>query len=138
MKPKININYCREESKNFSLIKSAKRQKELGEVFTPTKLVLQILQKLPKEMWKEGKTFIDPSCGNGQFLAAVLIIKRELGHKNPLETIFGVDIMKDNVEICRNRLLNIVGDTEKNREIVIKNIVCHDGLSYDYAFKAKK
>jgi hypothetical protein len=76
-----------------------------------------------------------PSCGNGQFLAAILIIKIQLGHTNPLDTIYGVDIMKDNCAKCRARLLKIAGDTRKNRETLKKHIVCADGLTYDYEFK---
>jgi len=129
-----------EESQNKKLVKSAERQAELGEVFTPTSLVIEMLKKLPKGkdgVWQEGKTFLDPACGNGQFLAVVLIIKMQMGHKNPLETIFGVDIMEDNVKECRERLLKIAGDTKKNRKILKKNIICADGLTYDYSFGEK-
>ena len=48
-----------------------------GEVFTPTSLVDEMLDKLPSELFKDkSKTFLDNSCGNGQFLFAVL--KRKL------------------------------------------------------------
>lgn len=124
-----------DESKNTALIKSADRQKQLGEVFTPSDLVLEMLHKLPKEVWEEGKTFLDPTCGNGQFLAAALIIKMHLGHKDPLKTIYGVDIMKDNCKECAKRLLKIAGDTKENRKILNKHIRCKDGLTYDYEFK---
>jgi hypothetical protein len=63
-----------------------------------------------------------------------LIRKIELKHKNPLETVYGVDIMQDNVDECRQRLLAIAGNTERNRAIVERNIVCADGLTYDYSF----
>ncbi|MFA5024066.1 MAG: N-6 DNA methylase [Patescibacteria group bacterium] len=128
---------CLAESSGKALIKSQERQKELGEVFTPTELVLDILKKLPTGkdgVWQEGKTFLDPACGNGQFLVAILIIKIQLGHENPLESIYGVDIMLDNVKQCRGRLLLLAGDTKKNRAILKKNIVCKDGLEFDYEF----
>ena len=124
-----------DESQNKALIKSIERQAELGEVFTPSELVFEMLVELPKENWQEGKTFLDPTCGNGQFLAAILITKIQLGHKDPLDTIFGADIMLDNVKQCRGRLLKIVGDTKKNRSTLKKNIVCKDGLEFDYEFK---
>ncbi len=123
-----------EEGAHSVLMRSIYRKTKHGEVFTPTPLVLEMLQKLPKSVWREDKTFLDPACGNGQFLAAVLIIKRELGHPNPLEKIYGVDIMSDNIDDCRARLLDIAGNTKRNREIVEKNIVCRDGLTYDYSF----
>jgi type I restriction-modification system DNA methylase subunit len=126
----------KEESKKYTLSRSKERQSSLGEVFTPTDLVIEILEALPKghRTWKSDKTFLDPSCGNGQFLAAILIRKIELKHKNPLETVYGVDIMQDNVDECRQRLLAIAGNTERNRAIVERNIVCADGLTYDYSF----
>lgn len=122
------------ESKDRLLVKSKERQSQLGEVFTPTSLVLEMLQKLPKDVWAEGKTFLDPACGNAQFLAVVLIIKMQLGHKNPLSTIYGVDIMADNVQESRERLFDIAGRTKKNFNTLVKNIVCADGLTYDYSF----
>ena len=88
------------------------RRKTSGEDFTPTSLVNEILDKLTdsnNSVWEREKTFIDPACGDGQFLVEVL--KRKLKKYNPikaLETIFGCDIMMDNIEICRLRLLKIV------------------------------
>lgn len=83
------------------------------------------------------KTFLDPTCGNGQLLAPVAIIKKELGHKDWLETIYGVDLMEDNVLETCERLLAIAGDTEENRKIVENNIRQADGLIYDYSFGAE-
>lgn len=125
---------CIAESKNYFLTRSADRVKSLGEVFTPTELVLEILEQLPAEVWEDGKTYLDPTAGNGQFLAPVLIIKLSLGHTNPLATIYGVDIMQDNVDECRQRLIDIAGDTPENWAIVKNNIRCEDGLKYDYSF----
>lgn len=129
---------CILESKDYFLVKHPDRVKELGEVFTPTELVLEILDQLPEQVWEDGKTYLDPTCGNGQFLAAVLIIKMELGHSNPLSTIYGVDIMQDNVNECRQRLIDIAGDTPNNWEIVRNNIRCKDGLTYDYGFEPEE
>ncbi len=125
---------CLQESKNRVLVRSDERQSKLGEVFTPTELVLEILEQLPIEQWEEGKTFLDPTSGSGQFLAAVAIVKRELGHASPLASIYGVDIMQDNVDEARTRLLAICGSTAANRSIVDRNILCKDGLAYDYSF----
>ncbi len=126
---------CILESKDYFLVKHPDRVKDLGEVFTPTPLVLEILEQLPQTVWEDGKTYLDPTSGNGQFLAAVLIIKQSLNHNNPLSTIYGVDLMQDNVDECRQRLLDIAGDTPANRKIVTHNIRCEDGLTYDYSFK---
>lgn len=72
-------------------MKSKGRIKQTGEVFTPTKLVQEILDKLPDEVVKDPtKTVLDPACGNGQFLIEVA------QRRNLLVNIFGVDIMADN------------------------------------------
>ena len=84
------------------------RVKATGEVFTPTPLVQEVLNQLPQETFTDPtKTFLDPSCGDGQFLGEVLIRKIENGStfEQALSTVYGVDLMMDNVEECRKRLL---------------------------------
>ena len=113
------------------------RVKATGEVFTPTDKVQHILdyqEKLMPDLFKDPtKTFLDNSCGDGQFLGEVLIRKLEnsIDFETALSTIYGVDLMQDNVELCRERLLC---GREDLRHIVEKNIVCHDALTYDYSF----
>jgi type I restriction-modification system DNA methylase subunit len=110
------------------------RVKATGEVFTPTPLVEEILDKMDQEKFVDvEETFLDPSCGDGQFLASVLYRKLENGidFETALSTIYGVDIMQDNVDLCRERLLC---GREYLRHIVERNIVCHNGLTYDYSF----
>jgi len=110
------------------------RVKATGEVFTPTKLVQKVLDSLPQELFKDStKTFCDPTCGDGQFLSEVLIRKLENGipFEIALSTIYGVDLMEDNVKLCRDRLLC---GREDLRHIVEKNIVCADSLKYNYLF----
>ena len=110
------------------------RVKATGEVFTPTPLVQEILDELPQAVFNDPtETFIDPSCGDGQFLSEVLIRKLEHGidFATALSTIYGVDLMQDNVDLCRERLLC---GREDLRYIVEKNIVCDDGLGYNYCF----
>jgi type I restriction-modification system DNA methylase subunit len=105
-----------------------------GEVFTPTELVREMLEQLPISQFQDpAKTFLDNSCGDGQFLGEVLIRKMENGStfEEALSTIYGVDLMKDNVELCRERLLC---GQEQFRHIVERNIVCNNALTYDYSF----
>jgi len=110
------------------------RVKATGEVFTPTPLVQDVLGKIPESQFKDpSKTFLDNSCGDGQFLSEVLIRKIENGStfEQALSTIYGVDMMQDNVDLCRERLLC---GQEHLRAIVEQNIVCADGLRYHYRF----
>jgi hypothetical protein len=110
------------------------RVKSTGEVFTPTPLVQEVLNNLDQTLFKDPtKTFIDPSCGDGQFLSEVVIRKLESGLtlEQALSTTYGVDLMPDNVVLTRDRLLC---GHEEYRHIVARNIVCHNGLTYDYSF----
>lgn len=110
------------------------RVKATGEVFTPTPLVEEILDKMDQQLFVDPeKTFLDPSCGDGQFLASVLYRKLQNGipFEQALSTIYGVDLMPDNVELCRERLLC---GREDLKHIVEQNIVCSDGLRYHYRF----
>jgi len=128
------INHVRNRSYMSGIERDKARVKSTGEVFTPTPLVQEILDQLPQEQFQDlSKTFLDPSCGDGQFLGEVLIRKVENGidFETALSTIYGVDLMQDNVELCRERLLC---GREDLRHIVEKNIVCHDALTYDYSF----
>lgn len=131
------IHHARNREYMSGIEREKSRVKATGEVFTPTPLVQEILNQLPIEQFQDPtKTFLDPSCGDGQFLSEVLIKKMENGStfEQALSTIYGVDIMEDNVQLCRDRLLC---GQEHLRHIVEKNIVCHDALTYDYSFGEK-
>lgn len=126
------------------------RTKKFGEVFTPIELVNKILDKLPEELWQPGKTFCDPACGNGNMLVCVLERKLKIYKHNTLaslQSIYGVDIMQDNIKETRLRLLKLVDLLEpinkKHVEAVLQNIVwvnpkSHPGgaLDYNFSFKA--
>ncbi|MCX7593128.1 MAG: N-6 DNA methylase [Fischerella sp.] len=135
-KPTLNevIAHCRNREYMSGVERDRLRVKATGEVFTPTPLVQEILDQLPPEVFTDPtKTFLDNSCGDGQFLSEVLIRKIQNGStfEQALSTIYGVDLMPDNVELCRNRLLC---GQEHLRHIVERNIVCADALRYHYRF----
>jgi type I restriction-modification system DNA methylase subunit len=128
------INHARNREYMSGVEREKSRVKATGEVFTPTPLVQEILDQLPAELFTDpGKTYLDPSCGDGQFLSEVLIRKVENGidFETALSTIYGVDLMPDNVKLCQDRLLC---NREDLRHIVERNIVCADGLTYHYRF----
>ncbi len=114
------------------------RIKDTGEVFTPTPLVQEILGQLDPNLFQDSaKTFLDPTCGDGQFLGEVLIRKLEAVSINnevtdeqfgqAPDTVYGVDLMLDNVKLCQDRLLC---GQEQFRDIVKKNIICANSLAY--------
>jgi type I restriction-modification system DNA methylase subunit len=128
------IKHCRDREYMSGVERDKLRKKATGEVFTPTPLVQEILDQLPQEQFSDPtKTFLDNSCGDGQFLSEVLIRKLENGStfEQALSTIYGVDLMPDNVKLCQDRLLC---GQEQFRHIVEQNIVCADALRYHYRF----
>ena len=80
------------------------------EFFTPKVICDEMLDKIPEEDWKDiTKTFLDPTCGNGNFL--VNAYERKLKWCNSvndsliaLSSIWGTELMEDNTDECRNRL----------------------------------
>ena len=136
LKPTLSevINHIRNRAYMSGVERDHNRVKATGEVFTPMPLVQEMLEQIPVEQFTDStKTFLDPSCGDGQFLGEVLIRKMEHGStfEQALSTVYGVDLMQDNVDECRKRLL--CGRTDLTH-IVERNIVCHDALTYDYSF----
>lgn len=117
------------------------RIKQTAEVFTPQYLVVEMIDRLEEEdpilFSDPTKTFIDNSCGDGEFLGEIVIRKMERSGcslEQALSTTYGVELMEDNVIECRKRLAG-PNPTEEILQIVNKNIVCHDALTYDYSFE---
>ena len=87
--------------------RDAYRIKATAEIFTPTDLVIRMLQRVNLNNFAPGKTVLDPACGDGQFLTGVKWIKvlfHKMSEEDALKDIYGVDIMRDNVELCKRRL----------------------------------
>jgi len=87
--------------------RTVERVKASAEVFTPTELVLEILGYLDLEVFAPGRTVLDPACGDGQFLVAAKWIKvfhHRMSEPEALGDIYGVDVMRDNVDLCKRRL----------------------------------
>ena len=130
-----------EHARNFKYMSGIERDtlrtKQTAEVFTPTKLVQEMLDDMNQELFENPeKTFLDNSCGDGQFLSEIVIRKMEQSGcdlEKALSTTYGVDIMPDNIELCRKRLQG-PNPTESIIKILNNNIVCADALEYDYSF----
>lgn len=138
-----------------NLVKSKSRVKQFGEVYTPSEVVKNMLDLdgIRECSYDISKTFLEPSCGNGNFL--IEILNRKLDSVGKLEldnyavnlckaisSVYGIEIQMDNVIECRNRLEKFVEDTytEFNGKemdaklknvvsfILSKNILCGDTL----------
>jgi len=117
--------------------RTVERIKKTGEVFTPPELVNEILDKLPPEVFTDPtKTFCDPACGDGNFLIEVIKRKMQNGSTalEAVSTTFGVELMQDNVDDCKRRILDLTEDNAVMRYIVDTNIVCANSLEYDFSF----
>ena len=83
------------------------RVKATGEVYTPTDLVIEMLQTMNVEDFAPGKTTLDPACGDGQLLVPVKWLKvfhYNMSEEDAVKDLYGVDIMRDNVDLCKRRL----------------------------------
>ena len=144
-------------------VKSRQRVADHGEVFTAEREVNAMLDLVKQETERVDSRFLEPACGDGNFLAEILRRKLEAAkraavppkRKKPLPaeferqsvlavaSIYGVDILIDNVIACRDRLYGI-WDSEyvkickkeisedcrsSVRFILSRNIVCGNALS---------
>jgi hypothetical protein len=108
-------------------VKSKKRVADHGEVFTNEREVNAMLDMVRNETDRIESRFLEPACGNGNFLAEVL--RRKLNvvdnryAKSQVEweryaiiavsSIYGVDILEDNAQECRQRLYEIFNQRYK-------------------------
>lgn len=138
-------------------VKSRQRVQEHGEVFTNEREVNAMLDMVKQETERIESRFLEPACGDGNFLAEVLrrklVVVASLYRKSPTEymryafvavaSIYGVDILDDNARDCRERLYGIVENEatavikgvvdplflDAVRYVLEKNILCGDALT---------
>ena len=90
-----------------SIDRDKQRIQSTAEIFTPTDLVIEMLNNIDINRLGVGKTILDPACGDGQFLTAIKWVKvyiHQMTEEEALQDIYGVDIMRDNVDLCKKRL----------------------------------
>lgn len=138
-------------------VKSKERVADFGEVFTNEREVNAMLDLVKDETENIESTFLEPACGDGNFLIEVLrrklkVVKEGYGKNEEqyekfsivaVTSIYGVELLQDNVNACIERLFNywndeytvncknIQSDTcrEACRYILSKNILCGDALT---------
>jgi len=129
-----------------------------GEVFTPPGLVNDMLDLVAHECERIDSRFLEPACGDGNFLAEVLrrklvtVDKRNAHNREKWQrdailaasSLYGIDLLADNIAACRDRLLEVVNaahaarfKTQLSEEaaraaafILSRNIVQGDALSF--------
>jgi len=106
-------------------LNSRKRIIDHGEVFTPPRLVNDMLDLVAHECERIESRFLEPACGDGNFLAEVLrrklatVDKRNAKIRDRWErdavvavtSLYGIDLLGDNVAACRERLIEVVNDS---------------------------
>lgn len=122
-----------------TLIKSKERCSKYGGVYTPDWVVKKMCDMLPPDAWDSiHRTFLEPACGNGNFLEEILVRKLKLCDNindgiSALQSIFGVDILPDNVQESRDRMYGIFmdkfGPSLFALEVLRKNIVLGNFLT---------
>jgi hypothetical protein len=145
----------------MSQIKSKQRVTDHGEVFTSEREINAMLDLVIQETENIESTFLEPACGSGNFLLEVLLRKlnvvKNRYKRNQLEyeryafiatsSIYGIELLQDNVYECRNNLFNLFDQQytkiyKKNCKedlrnsihfILKKNIICGNALTLDTA-----
>ncbi len=140
-----------------NLTKSKKRIRDHGEVFTPDFIVEDMLDLVKNETERIESRFLEPACGDGNFLIKVLERKMEVVKKRykksqfdyermvliAVGSTYGVDLLDDNVKDARDRLHEYCANEyiklfknkvheevlESMRYILSKNILQGDALS---------
>ena len=125
-------------------VKSRKRVADHGEVFTSEREVNAMLDLVKQETERIDSRFLEPACGTGNFLAEILnrklkvVKKRYSKNKSDYEkyavlaitSIYGVDILEDNVLECRNRMFSIFNDEYTKICKEDANDVCREAVRY--------
>lgn len=108
----------------MNLVKSKQRVADHGEVFTPDWLVRDMLDLVKDESERIDSRFLEPACGSGNFL--VVVLQRKLAGVDArygaseferrhyallaLMSIYGIELLADNVADCRANLLVVVAE----------------------------
>ncbi len=145
------------DDKNEKQVVSKQRVADHGEVYTAKREVNAMLDLVKEETERIDSRFLEPACGNGNFLVEILNRKMEAVRKRfsknryeydlasvqAVSSMYGVELLPDNVEICRNRLLDQYLETYRLhltndpsleleqciRFLLKKNILCGDALT---------
>lgn len=113
-----------EELEQKGQVKSKQRVADHGEVFTNQREVNAMLDMVKQETERIDSRFLEPACGDGNFLAEVLRRKLSVVEQRyaksqqeferylviAVSSIYGVDILEDNAVECRARLYKLVDE----------------------------
>ena len=108
----------------MSLVKSKQRVADHGEVFTPAWMVEAMLDLVKGDTERIDSRFLEPACGNGNFLVQILrrklaAVELKYGQSDferrhyallALMCVYGIELLPDNIADCRANLLDIFAE----------------------------
>ena len=119
----MNVEDYDDELEVIGQVKSKERVRDLAEVFTADREVNTMLDLIGDSSYNIDFRYLEPSCGNGNFIVAILERKMlsvskkykkvkdfEFYSLMALASIYGVDIATDNVKEARQRMKNVIVD----------------------------
>ena len=123
---------------------SKQRVTDHGEVFTNRREVNAMLDLVKQETERIDSRFLEPACGTGNFLAEILERKLQAVESRyekvqleyernavlAVSSIYGIDILEDNVAECRNRLLEIFHNRYQAKFESAVNPECTRSIQY--------
>ena len=124
--------------------KNNNRIKDFGEVFTNPKEVESMLNLVKDETERLDSRFLEPACGDGNFLIKVLgrkleIVKKKYSNSQieyerysfqVISSLYGVEILKDNVLSCRERLYKYFKDIYEKKFLSTSNSKFLSSIKY--------
>lgn len=127
-----------------SQVISKQRVADHGEVLTGEREVNAMLDLVKSETERIDSRFLEPACGNGNFLAAILgrklAVVEERYSTSQVEferyavlavtSLYGIDLLQDNVQQCRARLLQIFDDVYSRLFGQTKKGKCLDAVDF--------
>ena len=111
------------------------------EFYTPYSIVKRMCDKISEDDWSNPeKTFLEPSFGNGQFVIFIIYnrIQHGISWKDTLSTLYGVELMSDNVQETKDRIISLLTemkipfDKEEALKIMDHNLVCSNFFDWDF------
>ena len=145
------------DDKQEKQVVSKQRVADHGEVYTAKREVNAMLDLVKEETERIDSRFLEPACGTGNFLVEILNRKMEavrkkfsknryeydLASAQAVSSMYGVELLPDNVETCQNRLLQQYLETYQQHQhvdaspelercirfLLMKNILCGDALT---------
>jgi hypothetical protein len=108
----------------MNYVKSKQRVADHGEVFTPAWMVEAMLDLVKDETGRIDSRFLEPACGNGNFLVQILrrklaAVELKYGKSDferrhyallALMCLYGVELLPDNIAECRANLIEIFAE----------------------------